>query len=124
MKDCCNHSPSDKKCIRKSDKKIFSLPRKFSKEKCKKGIKGFTMRSSCAPYKDCLKNKKKTRNRRKKKGGSSQKRKSNKKKDKRIVVFAGGCFWVQEDKFMKVKGVQKTKKRKTKKRKNIENKIF
>ena len=24
-------------------------------EKCKRGIKGFTARSSCAPYKDCMK---------------------------------------------------------------------
>lgn len=80
MKDCCKHSPSDKKCIRKSDKKVFSLPRKFSKQKCKRGIKGFTMRSSCAPYKDCFKNKKKTKKRRNKKGGGS---KSKKKKNKK-----------------------------------------
>ena len=31
MKDCCKHTKRDKKCIRKSDKKVFSLPRKFSK---------------------------------------------------------------------------------------------
>ena len=81
MKDCCNHSPSDKKCIRKSDKKVFSLPRKFSKKRCKKGIKGFTMRSSCAPYKDCFKNKKKItkkRRKRKKRGGSKKKTKKKK----------------------------------------------
>ena len=87
MKDCCNHSPSDKKCIRKSDKKIFSLPRKFSKQKCKRGIKGFTMRSSCAPYKDCFKNKKKTKKRRNKIGGGSKKRKSNKKKTKKQFLY-------------------------------------
>lgn len=87
MKDCCNHSPSDKKCIRKSDKKIFSLPRKFSKQKCKRGIKGFTMRSSCAPYKDCFKNEKKTKKRRNKKGGRSKKRKSNKKKTKKEFLY-------------------------------------
>tara|TARA_B100000035_G_C20863733_1_gene493017 strand:+ start:134 stop:730 length:597 start_codon:yes stop_codon:yes gene_type:complete len=91
MKDCCNHSPSDKKCIRKSDKKVFSLPRKFSKKRCKKGIKGFTMRSSCAPYKDCFKNKKKTkitkkrmkrrkRKKTKKRGGSRKTKKTKKKK--------------------------------------------
>jgi len=57
MVDCCKHSKSDKKCIRKSDKKTFNLPRKFSKKKCKKP-KGFTMRSSCAPYKDCYSKKK------------------------------------------------------------------
>ena len=53
MKDCCKHSNLDKKCIRKSDKKEFDLPRKFSKKKCRKP-NGFTMRSSCAPYKDCF----------------------------------------------------------------------
>jgi uncharacterized protein len=56
MKKCCNHSKKDKICIRKSDKKKFTLPRKFSRRKCK-NPKGFTMKSSCAPYKDCFKNK-------------------------------------------------------------------
>ena len=43
-----------KKCSRSYDDKVFSLPRRFSKTKCLKGpIKGFTMRASCAPYKDC-----------------------------------------------------------------------
>ena len=55
MKDCCSSTKSDKECIRKKDKKTFKLPRRFSKERCKKGIKGFTMRSSCAPYKGCKK---------------------------------------------------------------------
>ena len=32
MKDCCKHSKRDKKCLRKSDKKEFSLPRKFSRK--------------------------------------------------------------------------------------------
>ena len=35
MKDCCKHSKKDKKCKRKSDKKTFKLPRRFSKKKCK-----------------------------------------------------------------------------------------
>lgn len=52
--NCCSSLNKTKKCIRKSDKKIFSLPRRFSKKQCKKP-KGFTMRSSCAPYKDCFK---------------------------------------------------------------------
>ena len=55
MKSCCNHKKEDKKCVRKSDKKIFNLPRKFSKIQCQQKIKGFTMRSSCAPYKGCKK---------------------------------------------------------------------
>ena len=53
MKNCCNSTKKSKKCIRK-DQKIFTLPRKFSKKKCKHP-KGFTMRSSCAPYKYCFK---------------------------------------------------------------------
>lgn len=56
MKNCCNASNKSKKCFRKSDKKIFSLPRRFSRKKCLTDkIKGFTMRSSCAPYKNCKK---------------------------------------------------------------------
>lgn len=63
MKDCCKSNKKTKKCIRKKDKKIFSLPRKYSKKRCLKKIKGFTMRSSCAPYKYCKKRKtKKNRN--------------------------------------------------------------
>ena len=38
------------KCIRK-DGKIFDFPRRFSKKKCKGKIRGFSMRSSCAPFK-------------------------------------------------------------------------
>ena len=54
MKDCCKHSKRDKKCIRKSDNAVFDLPRKFSRKKCR-NARGFTMRSSCAPYNDCFK---------------------------------------------------------------------
>ena len=54
MKDCCKHGKKDKICCRKKDKKTFKLPRKFSKKKCK-NPKGFTMRSSCYPYKGCFK---------------------------------------------------------------------
>ena len=54
IKSCCNHNKNDKKCIRKSDKKEFTLPRKFEREIClSRDIKGFSMKSSCAPYKDC-----------------------------------------------------------------------
>ena len=63
MKKCCGKLNSrTKKCIRIKDGKKFDLPRKFSKKKCKYQ-KGFTMRSSCAPYKYC-------------KYGGSKKRKS------------------------------------------------
>jgi len=55
MKNCCKiKNYKSKKCIR-IDKKVFNLPRKFSIKKCKKKIKGFTMRSSCAPFKYCKK---------------------------------------------------------------------
>ena len=54
MKDCCNSTTKDKKCVRKTDKKEFSLPRKNSKKYCLSNKKkGFTQRSSCAPYKGC-----------------------------------------------------------------------
>lgn len=54
MKNCCKAKKTDKKCKRKSDGKIFKLPRKFSKTRCINGpIRGFTMRSSCAPFLDC-----------------------------------------------------------------------
>ena len=50
---CCNKSISMKKCTRKDGKK-FAFPRRFSRNRCIKGpIRGFTMRSSCAPYKYC-----------------------------------------------------------------------
>tara|TARA_B100000035_G_scaffold313678_1_gene327954 strand:+ start:9409 stop:10050 length:642 start_codon:yes stop_codon:yes gene_type:complete len=55
VQNCCNHNKTAKKCIRKSDNKEFSLPRRFSQKACKKGVHGFTMKSSCAPYNDCLK---------------------------------------------------------------------
>ena len=47
------------KCNRispKGKKKKFTVPRRFSRKRCIKGpVKGFTMRSSCAPYKFCKK---------------------------------------------------------------------
>ena len=56
-KNCCKTTKKDKKCSRKSDKKEFNIEkRKYSKKDClTKPIKGFTMKSSCAPYKDCKK---------------------------------------------------------------------
>ena len=59
MIDCCKiikSSNSRKKCIRIQDNKIFTLPRKFSYKTCMTSkLKGFTMRASCAPYKNCKK---------------------------------------------------------------------
>tara|TARA_B100001057_G_scaffold259427_1_gene259629 strand:- start:1981 stop:2616 length:636 start_codon:yes stop_codon:yes gene_type:complete len=61
MDNCCNHRKTAKKCKRNSDNKVFSLPRRFTKKRCKQGINGFTMRSSCAPYNDCLNGGKKSK---------------------------------------------------------------
>ena len=33
------------------DGKVFDFPRRFSKKKCSGKIRGFSMRSSCAPFK-------------------------------------------------------------------------
>ena len=52
MRDCCKTGKRAKKCKRK-DGKIFQLPRRFTKKRCSKKVRGFTMRSSCAPYKYC-----------------------------------------------------------------------
>ena len=55
MKNCLKSGPKNKKCVRVSNKKVFSLPRRFSKDRCIRGpIKGFTMRASCAPWKKSL----------------------------------------------------------------------
>lgn len=50
---CCDNIDNKKKCMRPSDGKIFDLPRKYSRIKCEEGVRGFTMRSSCAPFKNC-----------------------------------------------------------------------
>lgn len=52
MRDCCKTGKKAKKCKNK-DGKVFNLPRRFTKKRCFKKIKGFTMRASCAPYKYC-----------------------------------------------------------------------
>lgn len=49
--NCCNITKKNKICKRK-DGKIFSLPRKFTRKQCKKE-KGFSMKSSCAPFNQC-----------------------------------------------------------------------
>ena len=82
MKSCCSHTSKDKKCIRSSDQKIFMLPRKFSKKRCRRA-KGFTMKSSCAPYKGCYKKKSDKRDKRTKRTTRSRKRIQKKKTKKR-----------------------------------------
>ncbi len=64
--NCCVSGKKAKKCKRK-DGKVFSLPRRFSRKKClTQKVRGFTMRSSCAPYKYCKKSRKRKRRQRKK----------------------------------------------------------
>ena len=83
MKNCCIADTTDKTCQRISDGKIFDLPRKYSRQRCK-NMKGFTMRSSCAPYKDCFttNNKKATTNARKSKHKKSNRQKTSTAKKK------------------------------------------
>ena len=51
---CCNHPNKSKKCRRITDGKIFEIPRRFTRKECvNKKVRGFSMRSSCAPYKGC-----------------------------------------------------------------------
>lgn len=58
VENCCKYSIKNKKhkkCLRKSDKKIFKLPRRFTRKTCiTQPIRGYSMRSSCSPYKDCI----------------------------------------------------------------------
>lgn len=51
MRNCCNINKKSKRCIRK-DGKIFSLPRKYTRKQCRRK-KGFSKKSSCAPFKYC-----------------------------------------------------------------------
>jgi len=51
--DCCEIDESNKNRVcQRIDGKLFNLPRKYSKKKCLKK-RGFSMKSSCAPYKYC-----------------------------------------------------------------------
>ena len=55
LKNCCQSNKKTKKCVRE-DGKEFTFPRRFSKEQClKQPIRGFTMKSSCAPFINCPK---------------------------------------------------------------------
>lgn len=53
LRSCCRSTKKQTHCVRK-DGNRFRLPRKFSKKQCKRP-KGYSMRSSCAPYKFCKK---------------------------------------------------------------------
>ena len=81
MTNCCLSTSKTKKCIRESDQKTFTFPRKFSKEECIRGpIKGFTMRASCAPYLDCQQ-RKKSQKKKKKRDNLKRKKRNLKRKN-------------------------------------------
>lgn len=50
--NCCEHGTNSKTCKRE-DGKIFTLPRRFTRKRCQRNVKGYSMRSSCAPYRGC-----------------------------------------------------------------------
>ena len=51
VKNCSGSlTKKDKRCRRNRDGKIFELPRKYSKKQCSRGVKGYSMKSSCAPF--------------------------------------------------------------------------
>jgi len=72
-KSCCSVRKSAKVCRRKTDNKKFRLPRRFSRKTClSKKNRGFTMRSSCAPYKGCKKTRKVVGSKKNKNGGHNE----------------------------------------------------
>lgn len=71
--DCCIvNEKTAKICKRISDKKIFTLPRKHTRKRCK-NWKGFSMKSSCAPYIGCTNKKKKKKKKKNYKSDKSDK---------------------------------------------------
>lgn len=56
--NCCKSGKKTITCVRSGDNKIFKIKdRRFTKKRCIDGpVRGFTMRSSCAPWKNCKKN--------------------------------------------------------------------
>ncbi len=78
---CCDAGKKKSKvktCIRRTDKKVFDLPRRFSYKSCK-NPKGFTMRASCAPFRGCDKKSRKSDKKTKQKRSKRSKKKSKKK---------------------------------------------
>ena len=84
-KNCCFVGTRKKKCIRQ-DGKVFGLPRRFTRKKClTMKVRGFSMKSSCAPYKYCKRIRNRTHNRRiknNKGGGGTKKRRQRLQKEK------------------------------------------
>ena len=83
VKPCCNIKyKNTKKCIRK-DGKVFSLPRRFTKKQCVRP-RGFSMISSCAPYKFCGKSTKISSSKSKQKTQRREKKKNSGFKNNRL----------------------------------------
>ena len=52
IQSCCRNTR--KATCKRRDGKVFKLPRRFSRKAClTKKVRGFSMKSSCAPYKYC-----------------------------------------------------------------------
>ena len=77
--NCCYHKRKHKSCLRRHGKsgKFFALPRKFTKAQCK-NPRGFTMKTSCAPYKFCVSHKKRIKKRMTKKKRGKKRKQLNK----------------------------------------------
>ena len=82
--NCCDVGTRKKKCLRK-DGKVFNLPRRFTRKKClTMKVRGFSMKSSCAPYKYCKRLRKTI------KGGNKKiKGKNTKGKNTRRIIKKG-----------------------------------
>lgn len=53
---CCKLNTKTEKTLKNCEGKngkIYDLPRRFEKKKCANGVRGFSMKSSCTPYKYC-----------------------------------------------------------------------
>ena len=75
--NCCDVGTRKKKCLRK-DGKVFNLPRRFTRKKClTMKVRGFSMKSSCAPYKYCKRLRKTI------KGGTNKEKRGKTMKNKR-----------------------------------------
>ena len=65
VKKCCLANKKTKKCMRE-DGKVFTFPRRFSKEQClTQPIRGYSMTSSCAPFINCSRKLRKSKKKRK-----------------------------------------------------------
>ena len=79
--NCCFVGTRKKKCIRQ-DGKVFGLPRRFTRKKClTMKVRGFSMKSSCAPYKYCKRLRKTIKGGNKKRKGKKRRTRKEKGRD-------------------------------------------